>query len=273
MAKPVKTRTVVSKVFAKDSEVNANELPKRLKTLQEYLLDAVENDCRLFASRISDWKENAVYKHFNPTWESFVNEHIKQPLEWIDHIIEGVTILDQSKPIKAKEAIAAAQSKGRPDGSTKGHSLATLAKAEKAVALTAQGMPQKKIGEEIGVSQPRVSELVDLGVNIGNKRDNVPIKSDNTPPPTSHRGNSKTHTIARLKRDGYADLAQQVESGQLPAAAARRQAGFPGADRKNFSVGKATNPQDFALKLADELPREFLVELTAALNELILRGG
>lgn len=267
MAKPVKTRTVVSRVFAKDSEVNASELPKRLKTLQEYLLDAVENDCRLFASRISDWRENAVYKHFNPTWESFVNEHIKQPLEWIDHIIEGVTILDQSKPIKAREAIAAAQDAHRPKGSTTGPSPATLAKAQQVATLRAQGMTQKEVAEELGTSRQNVTKLESIATN---NPDNIRLKSSTTPsPPNPAYGTSKTHTIARLKRDGHADLAQQVESGQLPAAAARRQVGYPGAERKVFSVGTKTNPQDFALKLADELPRQFLVELTAALNELI----
>ena len=270
MAKPIKARTVVSKVFAKDSEVNASELPKRLKTLQEYLLDAVENDCRLFASRISDWKENAIYKHFNPTWESFVNEHIKQPLEWIDHIIEGVTILDQSKPIKAKEAVAAAQAKGRPDGSRTGPKPATLALGERIVTLEDEGLTQKEISQEVNVSQGRVSQVKKI---IRNKSANGTIKTNTIPTPPKRGTNSKSHTIARLKRDGHADLAQQVESGQLPAAVARRQAGYPGADRKVFSVGTKTNPQDFALRLADELPKEFLAELTAALNELVLRGG
>ena len=111
MAKPVKTRTVVSDVFAEASEVNPTELPNRLRILQEYLLDAVENDCRRFASTISDWKENKVYTHFNPTWEDFVAEHIKQPLEWIQHMIDGVTILDQSKPIKAQDAVEAAKAR------------------------------------------------------------------------------------------------------------------------------------------------------------------
>lgn len=96
-ASQAKTRTVVSKAFAEDSEVPRSELPKRLKTMQEYLLDAVENDCRLLASRLADWRDTGIYQEFAPTWEEFVSEHIKQPIEWVNHMIDAVKILDAHK--------------------------------------------------------------------------------------------------------------------------------------------------------------------------------
>jgi len=87
-------RTTTSSCFLEDDEVDPSELPGRLRSIQGYVLDAVEDGCRKFASTISDWKENQVFRYFNPTWEEFVSSHIKQPIEWIDHVVEGVRILD-----------------------------------------------------------------------------------------------------------------------------------------------------------------------------------
>ena len=87
-------RTTTSSCFLEADEVDPSELPDRLRSLQGYVLDAVESSCRIFASTISDWKENQVFRYFSPTWEGFVSNHIKQPIEWIDHVIEGVRILD-----------------------------------------------------------------------------------------------------------------------------------------------------------------------------------
>lgn len=272
MAKPIKTRTIVSTAFLEATEVPTIALPDKLRGLKACLIEAVERDCRKFAKFVDQWKDQKLFEHFSPTWEEFVTTHLEKPVEWIELMVTGVAILDQIEPgipqtaDKAVE-IAAANLHG---GSSGGVRKKTRNKASQAAMLRSQGLTQKEVGEIVGVSRSRVSELESI---VGNERDNIPLISDNKPTPSNHRGTSKTHTIARLKRDGHADLAHQVESGQLPAAAARRQAGYPGADRKVFSVGTKTNPQDFALRLADELPREFLTELTAALNELVLRGG
>ena len=83
--------------------------------------------------------------------------------------------------------------------------------------LRSQGLTQQQVAEEMGVAQKTVSNLENVSKN---KPDNIRIKSTSTlPTPKPPYGTPKTHTIARLKRDGHADLAQQVESGQLPAAA------------------------------------------------------
>ena len=107
----MKTREVVSRCFMESSEVPASELPKRLKTMQEYLIDAVEYDCRHFAKNIAEWRDENLWQHFSESWDSFLNEHIKQPQEWIDHICEGVQLLDNSQPIKAQDAVSAAKAR------------------------------------------------------------------------------------------------------------------------------------------------------------------
>lgn len=231
-----------------------------------------ESDCRQVIKHYDQVINGEFWKEVATSEEQYFLDYYNKPKTWFENIKEKLLLIPNAYSPKLGE-IAKANDPGRPEGSTKGSNSITLAKAEQVATLRAQGMTQKEVGEEIGESQQRISQLENLNIDTRNKGATGTIKSSNTPPPTKRGTNSKTHTIARLKRDGYADLAQQVESGQLPAAAARRQAGFPGADRKNFSVGKATNPQDFALKLADELPREFLVELTAALNDLVMRGG
>lgn len=60
-------------------------------------------------------------------------------------------------------------------------------------------MPQQQVAKKIGASQKTVSNLENVSRNKG---DTIPIKTTNTPNTPNHRGTSKTHTIARLKRDG-----------------------------------------------------------------------
>ena len=269
MVKHIGQRTTVSKAFLKASEVDASELPDRLRILQEYLLDAVENDCRRFTSTISDWKENEVFKHFNPTWEDFIATHIKQPIEWIDHMMQGVQLLDQTKPIRGQDAIAAAKAVGRPakpEGAPVEHRPTTLAKAAKVKELRAKGMTQQQVADELGTSQQQIAKLEN---NTTKNRDNVTIKSCIDKPQSSQRGNAKSWTIAKLKREGKDDIAAQVEAGVMSAAEARRQV-FGEKPAKVFRVSSTTDPQDFALRLKEGLSDEFLAKLTAALNELVL---
>jgi hypothetical protein len=268
MVKHIGQRTTVSKAFLKASEVDASELPDRLRILQEYLLDAVENDCRRFTSTISDWKENEVFKHFNPTWEDFIATHIKQPIEWIDHMMQGVQLLDQTKPIRGQDAIAAAKAVGRPakpEGAPVEHRPATLAKAAKVKELRAKGMTQQQVADQSGLSKSHVDRLESLSPK---KSDNVTVKKGQDKPQSSQRGNAKSWTIAKLRREGKDDIAAQVESGAMSAAEARRQV-FGEKPAKTFSVGPTTDPQDFALRLKDGLSDEFLSKLTTALNELV----
>lgn len=102
-------RIVTPPAFKKPSERDPSELPECLARLQKFLLDQVEYDCRNFAEAIAEWRDNNLWQHFNPSWQEFVAEHIKQPLDWIDHVIQGVNILDNSKPVKAQDAIAASK--------------------------------------------------------------------------------------------------------------------------------------------------------------------
>jgi hypothetical protein len=87
------------------SSMMLSRLSIRLKLMQEYLIDVVENngDCRRFVFMVSDWKDQGVFKYFSPTWEEFVASHLEpclgeihhpdSPVEYIDHMIEGVRII------------------------------------------------------------------------------------------------------------------------------------------------------------------------------------
>jgi hypothetical protein len=104
MADPVKSRTVVSRAFRDANEVDPSELPGKLSILQQYVFDGVERNCRHFAGHISTWKDNELYLHFEPTWEEFVANHLKQPIEWIDYMIGGLAILDNPQPTRSPDA-------------------------------------------------------------------------------------------------------------------------------------------------------------------------
>ena len=97
MTKPPKTRTAVPRAFRNANEIEASELPAKLAILQTYVLDSVEYDCRHFAEQVSIWKDNDLFLHFEPTWEKFVANHIKQPIEWIDHMLAGLELIDSHR--------------------------------------------------------------------------------------------------------------------------------------------------------------------------------
>jgi hypothetical protein len=127
-------------------------------------------------------------------------------------------------------------------------------------------MTQQQVADELGTSQQQIAKLEN---NTTKNRDNVTIKSCIDKPQSSQRGNAKSWTIAKLKREGKDDIAAQVEAGVMSAAEARRQV-FGEKPAKVFRVSSTTDPQDFALRLKEGLSDEFLAKLTAALNELVL---
>jgi hypothetical protein len=100
---PVKSRTVVSRAFRDANEVDPSELPGKLSILQQYVLDGVERNCRHLATHVSTWRDNELYLHFEPTWEAFVANRLQQPIEWVDHVIGGLSILDNPQPTRSPE--------------------------------------------------------------------------------------------------------------------------------------------------------------------------
>ena len=212
-------------------------------------------------------------------WQSI---DVKDKWEFLDTYITPViekgrpliTQYDQlrspgSDVIEAFDRIAAAKAVGRPakpEGAPVEHRPATLAKVAKVKELRAKGMTQQQVADELGTSQQQIAKLEN---NTTKNRDNVTIKSCIDKPQSSQRGNAKSWTIAKLKREGKDDIAAQVEAGVMSAAEARRQV-FGEKPAKVFRVSSTTDPQDFALRLKEGLSDEFLAKLTAALNELVL---
>ena len=112
-------------------------------------------------------------------------------------------------------------------GCRKARKQATKAK----VAAAKEANPDatdKQIGEVVGVTGRRVGQIRE-----GNEKEAKP-----EPKLLSHGGNmaeqgsydnlgrGKPYIIARLQRDGYSDLADQVKAGKLSARAAAMEAGF-----------------------------------------------
>jgi len=206
-------------------------------------------------------------------WE-FLEKYIKPIMD------QGRLVVDQYDEItrefynrcdqKLKE-ISAAKPIGRPEGSTSGHSPKTVDDADEVAKERAQGLTQQQVANKLNMSRQRVSQLEKMNSNASFNQDNILIKTSKaTHKPASNYGTSKAHAIARLKRDGYANLAQQVESGQMTAAAARREAGYVTTrERSVFSVSNGTNAQSLAESMARKLPLEFINDLYSELGKLI----
>lgn len=94
MAGLVSVREVTSSVFLDADQVPPSKLPSELKTLVEFVADPTAMDCRNFTKQMKLWQEKELYKHFAPTWEQFCSDNFSQPLEWIEHVMVGVELLD-----------------------------------------------------------------------------------------------------------------------------------------------------------------------------------
>ncbi len=89
---------------------------------------------------------------------------------------------------------------------------------------------QQQIAEKVGVSRPRVTQLVNEmlaksepkllkhGGKVTEQAYNCKVEKEH--------GNSSDYILARLKRDGFEELAQQVKAGTVSARKAGMQAGF-----------------------------------------------
>ncbi|WP_143596786.1 hypothetical protein [Synechococcus sp. BDU 130192] len=99
-----------------DDQVPFEELKRRFEVRKEFNFWNLEQDCRSFAEMITTWKEKELYKHFFDTWDDFLADYINKPEDWVNNIVEGVNLLDQTQPIKAQDALEAviAKAKSQP---------------------------------------------------------------------------------------------------------------------------------------------------------------
>ena len=225
-----------------------------------------ESDCRRVIAHYDLVVKGKFWKKVAATEEEYFQKYYNKSKSWFEDIKEKLLLMRESTNPTLGEV---ANPVGRPEGSTTGHSPETLHKAKEVAALRALDLIQKQVADRLEISQQRVSELERINNNTGFNRDNIPLKTSKTPPPINHRGTSKAHAIARLKRDGHIDLAQQVESGQMTAAAARREAGYVIRERSSFSVSDGTKAESLAKSMTERLPLEFINDLYSELGKLI----
>jgi len=130
--------------------------------------------------------------------------------------------------------------------------------------LRAQGLTQKAIAEQMSVTRQAIAK-VEANAETTNS-DNITISCT---PKTTERGTSKEYLQRRLKSVAP-DMLDEVGDGKRfkSVRAAAIEAGIL-PQSKTFRVTGSTDPQDFALKLHNDLDRDFVVALTAALTELI----
>jgi hypothetical protein len=239
----MRTRTVTSRAFRDANEIESAELPAKLAILQKYVFDSVEYDCRHFADQVSTWKDNDLFLHFEPTWEEFVANHIKQPIEWVDHMLNGLTILDRSKPIKASDAIAASKS-----------ASANLAKQ------LGETKPLKPHGDI-----PEGTKLNPYGRNQHTKTVEDEGYYNNLHPP-SGRGDSPEYLSARIARD-RPDVQEGMKAGDYPSVrAAAVDAGIV-KPRIQVTWKADATPEAIAAAIYKKIPSEMLSDVIQLLTD------
>jgi hypothetical protein len=102
-----------------------------------------------------------------------------------------------------------------------------------------------------------------LNDNGGDRRNEDSIIYNTETP--KQQGTSREYTIARLERDGFMDLAQQVIDQEITAAEARRRAGW---EKRKVSV-RMDDPHSAAETIVKHMPREVIDELISLLLEAI----
>jgi hypothetical protein len=245
MANPIKTRTAVSRAFAEAHEAPPEELPKELQTLQKFVIDAVEYDCRNFAKQISIWKDNKLYLHFEPTWEDFISKHIKQPIEWVDHMLNGLEILNsRPTPINATDWIA--ESKSAP---------ANLAKQ-------LGESPTIEVKPKGGNYNPdgRKGKQKDESKNLSYYNNLDSLESD-----SADRGDSPEYLAARIARD-RPDIQTKMKQGEYPSVrAAAVDAGIV-KPRIQVTWKDGATPEQIATAILKKVSPELIGELVKWLD-------
>jgi hypothetical protein len=241
MANPIKTRTAVSRAFAEAHEAPPEELPKELQTLQKFVIDAVEYDCRNFAKQISIWKDNKLYLHFEPTWKDFISKHIKQPIEWVDHMLNGLEILNsRPTPISATDWIAESKS---------------------AAANVAKQLGDAKSSKPHG-EIPKGKKLNPKGWNQHQKKEDEVYDHKLHPP---KGGDSPEYLAARIARD-RPDVQEKMKQGEYPSVrAAAVDAGIV-KPRIQVSWKDGATAEQIAAAILKKLPADLIADVVKALE-------
>ena len=174
-----------------------------------------ESDCRRVIAHYDLVVKGKFWKKVAATEEEYFQKYYNKSKSWFEDIKEKLLLMPESTNPTLGEV--ANPHGGHTKGITLGHDPETIDQAKQAAKLKTEDKIQRQVADELGVSQQRVSQLLKINKNTSLQGYIIPLQTSKTPPPIKQRGNSKTHTIARLKRDGHTDLVEQVESGQLTA--------------------------------------------------------
>lgn len=193
-----------------DDQVPLDVLEVRFKAMKEFNFWNLEMDCRRFADMITIWREKELYKHFYDSWQEFLDDYIEKPQEWVDHVVEGVALLDNSKPISTQEALQAAITK-TPEANPpeyNGCQKVTPEVMSTISELRKQGLSQQAIANKVGLSQKTVSNTLSSDdYNIMNTTKMGALSSP------SRQGTSQEYLISRLKRD-YPESLDEIGEGK-----------------------------------------------------------
>jgi hypothetical protein len=230
--------------------------PKRAKE--------TETDCRTVIKYYDEVVEGQYWKEVADTEEEYFSKYYGKPKEWFEVIRTRLLNLPSSQSLtigdlRREEAIAQATNPlpKKPNNRPRRIDPTEVHRLKK------EGKTNKEIAAELGCSVSTVTHI-----NSGNKRyhGNTYCLTPGSP---DDRGNHTAYLASSIAAKSPETLIA-MQQGKYPSVrAAAIDAGIVKA-RKTFSVGPTTDPQDFALRLKEGLSDEFLVKLTAALNELVL---
>ena len=240
MVKCVNVRSATSSIFLPDNQIDPSELSRRLVSLKEYLIDAMAYDCRNFAANVKTWRDEELFLQFNPTWEEFVSEHFDQSVEWIDHMLLGVELLDAVSPNTPAPI---------PDAIT--------------VSKTASANVAKQLGES-----PTIEIKAKPGNPTGKNQHTKPqernydYNHNSSKPPTGSA--DPEYLAARIARD-RPDIQTKMKQGDYPSVrAAAVDAGIV-KPRIQVTWKADADPKAMALAVLKKVPKELQTAFIDAL--------
>jgi hypothetical protein len=210
---------------------------QRIKALKRsvpgYVREA-DSDCRVIMDYYQQIMEGGYWKDLADSEEQYFMEYCKKPKAWFEAIRDKLLTLPKSEKLTS----------GQFD-------------ASRAVALAENPKPLNETPGATGLNQHSTPE------------DRESYYNHNNNSKLSRQGTDPEYLAARLARD-HPEILERVKAGEFPSMRAAAVAAGIVKPRKQFTVGHSTDPQDFAIKLSDELDHDFLVQLVAALNELVI---
>ena len=241
---PKSIEAIIPMVARPDDEVPLSELERRLDGMKRFNSWDVDNDCRRFADTMTLWKEKRLYEHFSSSWESFVDEHVQKPIEWVNHVIQGVPLLDPNAAISPKDAIAAFR---------------------KQAAIQA--------AEQADPTLERKPDIIRPGeVKNPHGKNQYSEKEDDRSHDYGHPQERGSEYLAQRIAESSPEIHESLKRGEYPSVRSAAIAAGVLKPRQTFSVGETTTPEAFAGALFERLEPDFLALVVAILTDAMTTG-